>query len=632
MGDSATGLERSYDHAAYSPMPSGPNAPSDIAHGQESVETAQSELASLIRLGTIKQDAGSYAEAEECFRHALEIGDRTFGPENPDLIILLNDLTRLYLKQSAYTSAEPLLLRLLELKRSKGEDHPEVATVLASLATVRQALGMHESSEQLWRRVLDIRERTLAPNHFATASALEHLGNACAARGKIREALSAFQRALTIREKTLGNDHPSLRAARERIADLQLQASDDMLDPMAVADVPSAPERYRLLSSGAQPAPILSPSPVMTAPAQPATPTPQIKLTFTASAKASPTETRPTREKKASLMIPRTYTPPASPALDIEREPTPPETIVMPLASAAKGDDASALTTATLAYQDALESVREELEGSGNTETLTQRATKFASGSIAFFSKPRVAVALVTVITMSLLAAAAATNKRAFGESGESTSETVSAPKPVVTLTAAANAIPVAANASATSTESITTHTAKPRVSEDRSSAKKVVEKKPDPPARIAIPALSTAVLSGLDSVAAKAAAVGSRAPETFSVQTSLGMVSQRRATFQDDQDHGPQRARLIGELPQPKVPPQVTDVEGEVRVRFNVDTLGRPMIETFSVISSPNPLLTAAVRKVVPGMRFEPARTAGPDARTIGDVVQIGFQFARSR
>src|SRR5205814_4996200 len=99
--------------------------------------------------------------------------------------------TRLYLKQSEYSSAEPLLLRLLDLKRSKGEDHPEVATVLASLASVRQALGMHESAEQLWRRVLDIRERTLAPNHFATASALEHLGGSCAARGKLEEVLLA---------------------------------------------------------------------------------------------------------------------------------------------------------------------------------------------------------------------------------------------------------------------------------------------------------------------------------------------------------------------------------------------------------------------------------------------------------
>ncbi len=629
MVDSATGLERSFDRAAYSPIPSGPIAPSDTAHGQGSVEAAESELASLIRLGTIKQDAGSFAEAEECFRRALDIGDRTFGPENPDLVILLNDLTRLYLKQSAYASAEPLLLRLLELKRSKGEDHPELATVLASLATVRQALGMHESSEQLWRRVLDIRERTLAPNHFATASALEHLGNACAARGKIREALSSFQRALTIREKTLGNEHPSLRAARERIADLELQASDEMLDPTAFADGPPAPERYRLLSSG--------PSPIARVDsATPAAPAPQIRVTTKAAAKISPViEPRTPREKKPTLMIPRTYVPPAAPIADVESDQE--AAFVMPLPSmepgAADEEETTALKTTAVDYQDALQSVRDELEEDfDDTEPIGERTRRFFATLISVVRRREV-LAVIAIVVLSLLGVAFAADKHAFGESGQIVNE----PAPLlsansVVATATAQPIPVpASKASTSNSESDAARTAKPRV-EERSTAKKTPEKKPETPAGIKIPALSTSVLSGLDSAAARAAAVGSRAPEAFSIQSSLGMVSQRRATFQDDQSSGPQRARLIGELPQPKVPPQVTDVEGEVRVRFNVDTLGRPMIETFSVISSPNPLLTAAVRKVVPAMRFEPARAAGPDARAISDVVQIGFQFARTR
>jgi tetratricopeptide (TPR) repeat protein len=157
----------------------------------------------------------------------LDLSERHLGEGHPDLVILLNDLSRLYLKQSAFEYAEPLLLRLLALKRSKGEDHPEVATVLASLASLRQSLGRYDSAEQLWRRVLEIRERTLAPNHFSLATTLEHLATTLAARGKTREGLQLYQRALSIRELTLGSDHPSLRASRERIADLQLQASED---------------------------------------------------------------------------------------------------------------------------------------------------------------------------------------------------------------------------------------------------------------------------------------------------------------------------------------------------------------------------------------------------------------------
>jgi TonB family protein len=225
--------------------------------------------AALIKLGELKRAEGRDADAEDFFRQALEAGERALGPEHlslvpaltslgavrvargvpeeaepfltralsvsemhlgsdhPDLVVLLNDLSRLYLKQSAHAFAEPLLLRLYAIKRVKGEEHPEVATVLASLAAVRQAMGRHDSAEQLWRRVLDIRERTLAPNHFATATAIEHLSDTCAARGKIGEALRLRQRGLAMRELTLDAGHPSLRQARERIADLELQASED---------------------------------------------------------------------------------------------------------------------------------------------------------------------------------------------------------------------------------------------------------------------------------------------------------------------------------------------------------------------------------------------------------------------
>ena len=627
MADSATGLDRGFDPAAYSPIPISPAAADSVRREQPDT---QSELAALVRLGTAKQEGGNFAEAEECFRRALELGDRTLGTENPDLVILLNDLTRLYLKQSAYGSAEPLLLRLVDLKRSKGEDHPEVATVLASLATVRQALGMHESAEQLWRRVVDIRERTLAPNHFAMASALEHLGDACAARGKIREALAAFQRALTIREKTLGNEHPSLRIARERIADLELQASEDILDPTFLEPAPS-PTRYRLLSGESTP-PKLG---IASTPLQ----TPQIKISSSAGARASAlSESRPTREKKSTLVLPLAYTPPAAPASDLGPEAERSERVervVMAIPSiepARRDDDESpTLTTTTVEYRDALESVREELEDSLYGETFGERITRVFSSVMAFLGRRQV-VAVATILVVALLGVAFAKGKHAFGETGQVSSEVFAAvpPTPLVP-TAAAKPIPVPVS-NVSNTESSSTKAAKPRVIEERSTPKKAPEKKPDPPARVSIPNLSTAVLSRLDSVAAKAASVGIHTSDPVNVQTNLTSVNQRRATFDDEQSNAPQRARLIGELPTPKVPAQVMDVEGEVRVRFNVDSLGRPVLESFSVVSSPNPLLTAAVRRVIPGMRFEPARTAGPDSRSIGDVVQIGFQFARSR
>src|SRR5689334_456382 len=66
MADSASGLERSFDRSGYSPVPSGPYGPADIPRGQEPADASQSELAALIRMGTARQDAGEFSEAEGC--------------------------------------------------------------------------------------------------------------------------------------------------------------------------------------------------------------------------------------------------------------------------------------------------------------------------------------------------------------------------------------------------------------------------------------------------------------------------------------------------------------------------------------------------------------------------------------
>jgi TonB family protein len=168
------------------------------------------------------------------------------------------------------------------------------------------------------------------------------------------------------------------------------------------------------------------------------------------------------------------------------------------------------------------------------------------------------------------------------------------------------------------------------RVVEERSTPKRVAEQKSETK-KIAIPTFSS---SRLDSVTSAAASSSSRATEALSYQpapTPLG-ISQR-STFGDSEPSvSPQRARLIGELPIPRVPTEAADVEGVVRVRFNVDALGRPVMSSLVVETSPNPLLTSAVRTVIPSIRFEPARTGGAEGRAIGDVVQVGFQFARRR
>lgn len=633
MADSAIGLDRNFDPIPYSAPSSAERVPTDLnprADSPDGPRLANVDLNSLIRLASAKQESGDDAEAEHFFLKALQLADTTLGSAHPEMMLLLTDLTRFYLKRSAYASAEPHLLRLLELKRAKGEDHPEVATVLASLATVRQALGSHESAEQLWRRVLSIREQTLAPNHFAIATALEHLSQSCAARGKIAEALEGFQRALSIRERTLGVDHASLRVSRERIADLELQASESFLDPVQETAPRIYPEKYRLTSGE----PRIVPSPTLVISESPTLVTLDSPTVVTREPAAAAVNRErvsapaPPAPKKQAVILPGPF---AESALRVETADADSTSVPAPQAFSAVAGE-TAVHSEPVAYRAVLESLRDELDEQYDENSARRTGAEIYSSIVAVMSRKQV-IAGVVVVAMSLLLVAAVTESKASGEEKKTTT-------PSSALPASATITPAVGVSSSNFTgreplslaDNTSTAKATPpksRPSEDRSSrVTKPAEKKTEsrPESKLAVPTLAGGILSRLDSIASTAVNVSPRVADLFA--PAPAPINTPR--LDDEQTGMPTRARLIGALPTPRVPSQVANLEGEVRVQFHVDSEGRPVMSSFSVVTSPDPLLTAAVRRVIPELRFEPARTAGQDSRTISDVVQVRYQFSK--
>jgi TonB family protein len=146
------------------------------------------------------------------------------------------------------------------------------------------------------------------------------------------------------------------------------------------------------------------------------------------------------------------------------------------------------------------------------------------------------------------------------------------------------------------------------------------------------IPTISNTVLSGVEAVVSRASNAPNHGLDSYAVGPAEPLTAKSRSMFADDEIEAPQHARLIGELPKPTVPSQLANVEGDVRLRFTVDTEGRPVMSTVSVVNSTHPALTDAVKRVIPSMRFEPARSGGPDPKAVTEVVQLGFVFSSHR
>jgi tetratricopeptide (TPR) repeat protein len=65
------------------------------------------------QVGYYLDDRAQYAEAETFYQRAIAIGEKTLGPEHPDLAIWLNNLAALYWEQGKYEKAEPLYRRAI---------------------------------------------------------------------------------------------------------------------------------------------------------------------------------------------------------------------------------------------------------------------------------------------------------------------------------------------------------------------------------------------------------------------------------------------------------------------------------------------------------------------------------------
>jgi len=288
-------------------------------------------------------------------------------------------------------------------------------------------------------------------------------------------------------------------------------------------------------------------------------------------------------------------------------------------------------------YRDVIMSIHQELDDDEvdddqeETPASSRRAAEILASAVAGL-KQRQKATMVGVAAVGLLVVLA-TVARGWSEPPASASEISPAAAIGSTLPSAAEGsggppVPTEPERAPAIAAAAATPVATPSHSRiaDRTPEKKTPDRKSEP-GRILIPKMSSNLATNFDSVVLARSATPRDADQSIAAQLEKG--SGKPLIFERDEPiNTPQRAQLIGSLPAPKYPAQLGNVQGEVLVRFQVDTMGRPVVSSISVVRSSDALFTASTLKVIPGLRFEPARTGGADSKTAVDVVQIGFQF----
>ncbi len=91
------------------------------------------------------------------FRRALAIGEKTYGPEHPNVATSLNNLANLLRATNRLAEAEPMFRRALAIdEKSYGPEHPNVALDLMNLAGLLHKLARSEEALPLIQRAVGI--------------------------------------------------------------------------------------------------------------------------------------------------------------------------------------------------------------------------------------------------------------------------------------------------------------------------------------------------------------------------------------------------------------------------------------------------------------------------------------------
>lgn len=174
-------------------------------------------------LGVVLLDQGKHDQAEELLRDALEIQERSLGPNHPDVAVSLSDLARVLMEQGKQEEAERLSRRVLEVQEQvQGMDHPVVGRAATTLGDILSGQQRHREAEPLYRRALEIHERTWGPYHLDVAWSAVGLGETLLSQERYEEAEPLLRQALKIQQEQWGGEHHEVARAAGSLAEVLL--------------------------------------------------------------------------------------------------------------------------------------------------------------------------------------------------------------------------------------------------------------------------------------------------------------------------------------------------------------------------------------------------------------------------
>ncbi|XP_067312276.1 kinesin light chain 1-like [Pseudorasbora parva] len=186
---------------------------------QQASKEIPPHLRATHKLVTEYASKGQYEVAVSlCKQHLVEL-EKTSGHYHPDVATMLNTLALVYRDQQKYKEAAHFLNDALSIReKTLGKDHPAVAATLNNLCVIYGKQGKNKKAEPLCKRALEIREKVLQKDHPDVVKQLNNMALLCQNQGKYEESERYYRRALKTFESSLGPGNPNVAKAKNNLA------------------------------------------------------------------------------------------------------------------------------------------------------------------------------------------------------------------------------------------------------------------------------------------------------------------------------------------------------------------------------------------------------------------------------
>jgi serine/threonine protein kinase len=165
---------------------------------------------------------GLQTEAQSLFESSLKIGSSTLGPEDPEVLRTMVDLSWTLFEQGRLADAEHLERKTIEIQRRVlGPDNRDTLGTIGQLASTLCEEGNCAEAVSLDGEVLEKKKRILGPEAFDTLATMDNLSMELALAGRFAEAEKLEQECLKIQVRVFGYENLGTISSMINLASIQ---------------------------------------------------------------------------------------------------------------------------------------------------------------------------------------------------------------------------------------------------------------------------------------------------------------------------------------------------------------------------------------------------------------------------